>query len=163
MAGEEPGAGIQVRPMRWWDLDAVVDLERELFGATAWSAELFWSELALPRTRSYLVAHDESGLIGYVGVQLGGSEADVQTIAVAPAARRSGLGARLLHAVIHQAGIAGATSMLLEVRADNAAAIRLYQRHGFEQIARRRRYYQPGDIDALVMRLRPIGVDRGLA
>ena len=51
---------------------------------------------------------------------------------------------------------AGATSLLLEVRADNAPAIALYERHGFDRIAVRRRYYQPGDVDAWVMRLRPL-------
>ena len=45
---------------------------------------------------------------------------------------------------------------MLEVRADNAAAIRLYRRHGFERLAVRRGYYQPGDVDAWVMRLRPV-------
>jgi [ribosomal protein S18]-alanine N-acetyltransferase len=44
--------------------------------------------------------------------------------------------------------------VLLEVRADNDAAIRLYERHGFERIAVRRRYYQPGDVDAHIMRRR---------
>lgn len=43
--------------------------------------------------------------------------------------------------------------MLLEVRVDNARAQRLYQRFGFEPIGLRRGYYQPGNVDALVMRL----------
>ncbi len=42
--------------------------------------------------------------------------------------------------------------MMLEVRADNAAALRLYERAGFVLLSTRRRYYQPGDVDALVMR-----------
>ena len=46
----------------------------------------------------------------------------------------------------------GAGALLLEVRADNEAARRLYGTSGFEVISVRRRYYQPGDIDALVMR-----------
>jgi ribosomal-protein-alanine N-acetyltransferase len=44
--------------------------------------------------------------------------------------------------------------MLLEVRVDNMAARRLYERFGFEQISVRRGYYQPGGVDGLVMRLR---------
>ena len=48
---------------------------------------------------------------------------------------------------------AGSRRVLLEVRADNDAARRLYDRAGFEVISVRRRYYQPGDVDALVMRL----------
>ena len=45
---------------------------------------------------------------------------------------------------------------MLEVRADNEPAIALYRSFGFDRIAVRRRYYQPGDIDAHIMRLRPI-------
>jgi ribosomal-protein-alanine N-acetyltransferase len=45
---------------------------------------------------------------------------------------------------LDRAGTAGATSVLLEVRADNEAAVALYRRHGFERIALRRGYYQPG-------------------
>jgi ribosomal-protein-alanine N-acetyltransferase len=162
-----PGAGLQVRPLRWWDVEGVAALERELFGGTAWSAETFWSELAQP-SRWYVLAERETGsagsagspggavLAGYAGLMVTGAEADVQTVAVAPAARGQGVGARLLAALIEQAITREATSLLLEVRADNPVAIGLYRRFGFEQLAVRRRYYQPGDIDALVMRLRPL-------
>jgi ribosomal-protein-alanine N-acetyltransferase len=149
--------GVALRPMRWWDVEPVLGLERALFGATAWTAESFWNELAQPRSRTYLVAEGPDGtLLGYAGVMTGGADADVQTIAVAPAAQGKGLGGTLLEALVEQARRAGATSLLLEVRADNAPAIALYERHGFDRIAVRRRYYQPGDVDAWVMRLRPL-------
>jgi ribosomal-protein-alanine N-acetyltransferase len=156
-----PGLGQVLRPMRWWDLDRVVPLERELFGPTAWTAEAFWSELARPDSRDYVVAESTDPvpareLLGYAGVMTGGAQADVQTIAVAPAAQGRGLGGVLLEALVERAVAAGATSMLLEVRADNAPAIALYERHGFDRIAVRRRYYQPGDVDAWVLRLRPL-------
>jgi len=60
----------------------------------------------------------------------------------------------LLSALLEEAVARRATAVLLEVRADNPPAIALYQRFGFEQLAVRRRYYQPGDVDALVMRHR---------
>lgn len=152
-----PGPDVALRPMRWWDVEAVVALEAALFGATAWSAETFWSELAHPAGRAYLVAQDGAGaLLGYAGVMTPGAEADVQTLAVAPAAQGRGLGGTLLEALVARARAAGATSLLLEVRADNAPAIALYERHGFDRIAVRRRYYQPDDVDAWVMRLRPL-------
>jgi [ribosomal protein S18]-alanine N-acetyltransferase len=172
-----------IRPLRWWDLDAVVRLEQELFGPTAWTAEAFWSELAQP-SRWYVAAVDggpdaeadggpdaeadggpdaeadggpgDGCLLGYAGLMVTGAEADVQTLAVAASAQGRGLGARLLDALLAEAAARGATSCLLEVRADNAAAIALYRRRGFERLALRRRYYQPGDVDALVMRLRPL-------
>ena len=150
-----PGAGPALRPLRWWDVETVAALERELFGVTAWSAETFWSELAQPG-RWYVTAADAGSLLGYAGLMVSGAEADVQTLAVAPSAQGRGVGARLLAALVEEAAGRGATGLLLEVRADNAAAIGLYRRFGFEQLAVRRRYYQPEDVDALVMRLRPL-------
>jgi ribosomal-protein-alanine N-acetyltransferase len=142
--------------MRWWDIEALMPLEQELFGDTAWTAEMFWSELAHPETRWYVVAEDESQALGYAGLLAPGLEADVQTVAVAPSAQGRGVGRMLLDALVEQAQERAATSLLLEVRADNERAIDLYARRGFERIAIRQRYYQPGDIDAWIMRLRPL-------
>ncbi len=151
---------VSLRPMRWWDVEAVVALENELFGPTAWTAETFWGELAAPG-RTYLVADDDGVLLGYAGLLAAGdAEADVQTIAVAPAAQGRGVGRRLLDALVDGARAEGASALLLEVRADNEPALRLYSRSGFERIGVRRRYYQPGDVDAVVMRLRPLPVAR---
>ena len=145
-----------LRPLRWWDLEAVQALERELFGPSAWSAETFWGELAQP-SRRYLVADDDGVVVGYGGVMVTGADADVQTLGVAPAGQGRGTGRRLLRALLAAAAGAGATRIVLEVRADGAAAQHLYRSEGFEQIARRPRYYQPGDVDAVIMRapLRP--------
>lgn len=156
-----PALRVPLRPMRWWDLEGVTALERELFGPTAWSAETFWSELAAPG-RAYLVAEEaeDAGLLGcaellgYAGLAAGGGEADVQTVAVAPGAQGRGVGRALLDALVAEAGRRGAPAVLLEVRADNAPARALYASSGFERIGVRRRYYQPGDVDALVMRRR---------
>ncbi|MDQ1709088.1 MAG: [ribosomal protein S18]-alanine N-acetyltransferase, partial [Frankiaceae bacterium] len=47
---------VTLRRMRWWDIDAgVLALERELFAEDSWTAELFWSELADPVSRLYVV------------------------------------------------------------------------------------------------------------
>jgi ribosomal-protein-alanine N-acetyltransferase len=71
---------------------------------------------------------------------------------VAPTARGRGLGARLLAELDHRARAHGAAYLVLEVRADNAPARSLYERAGFVELTVRRRYYQPGDVDAVVMR-----------
>ena len=147
-----PSTDPALRRMRWWDIEPLIAVERELFGPTAWTAEAFWAELARPASRWFVVAEDHDGqLLGYAGLMVSGAQADVQTVAVAPAGRHQGLGDRLVRALLEQAGRRGAASVLLEVRADNPVAIRLYRRHGFERISIRRRYYQPGDIDAVVM------------
>jgi [ribosomal protein S18]-alanine N-acetyltransferase len=154
-------SGVALRRMRWWDVEPLLPVEAGLFGASAWSAELFWSELAAP-DRTYLVAQDEGGtLLGYAGLALAGPDADVQTLGVAPAAQRRGVGGLLLDALLDAARAGGASAVLLEVRADNAPAQALYAARGFERIGVRRRYYQPEDVDALVLRLRLTGAGGG--
>ena len=157
------GAGPRLRRMRWWDLPEVAALDAELFGAQAWSLATFWSELAgVPDTRHYVVAEldeppgSEAGprLAGYAGLLLSPGSADVQTLGVAPAARGRGLGRALLAELLAHARARGASEVLLEVAADNAAAIALYRSAGFEVISRRRGYYQPSGEDALIMRTR---------
>jgi ribosomal-protein-alanine N-acetyltransferase len=152
--------GVSLRPMRWWDIEALLPAERELFGASAWTPEVFWSELAHPETRRYVVAVEGEELLGYAGLVVPGAEADIQTVAVLPGRQGRGIGRVLLTGLVERAAADGATSLMLEVRADNAAAIALYTSAGFERLAVRRRYYQPDDIDAWVMRLRPL-VNRG--
>jgi ribosomal-protein-alanine N-acetyltransferase len=140
--------------MRWWDIPAALRIEREVF-ADPWSEGAFWSELAgVPETRYYVVAEDEGRLVGYAGLFAAGHQADVQTVAVAADQRGRGLGAQLLRDLLAEAERRDAGEVLLEVRADNEPAQRLYRRLGFERIGVRRGYYQPGPVDALVMRRR---------
>lgn len=139
-----------IRRMRWWDIDVVAALERELFD-DAWSPEMFWNELAQGPSRTYLVAVDDDTITGYAGLAAMPDEAYVQTIAVAPGHQREGLGATLLTALMDDAQRRGIPRVGLEVRTDNAPAIRLYERFGFAPIAVRKGYYQPSGADALVM------------
>ena len=137
--------------MRWWHIDAVSALEPQLFSTTAWSASTFWSELAgAPDTRHYVVAEELGQIVGYAGITIYPPEAEVQTIAVAPWQQRHGTGRALLNTLIAEAAKRGCSRMLLEVRADNAAAISLYESFGFAINGRRRDYYGAG-YDAVLM------------
>jgi [ribosomal protein S18]-alanine N-acetyltransferase len=146
-----------LREVTWRDIPRLVELETELFADAAWSAETWWAELAGRPRRSYVVLEGGDGIEGYAGVDLGGDVADVMTLAVVPGWRGRGLGDLLVGELVRRAGKSGAGSVMLEVRADNGPALRLYERHGFEEVSVRRRYYrQPDgpDVDALVMRRR---------
>jgi len=150
---------VTLREIAWPDLAKLASLEAELFEADAWTEATWWAELAQRPRRDYVVAVAGGGggddpIIGYAGLDHGGSTADVMTIAVRTAYRGRGVGDVLLRELVRRATARGAEALLLEVRADNVPAQMLYARHGFEQIAVRRRYYQPGDIDAVVMRRR---------
>lgn len=143
-----------MRDLRWTDIEAVTDIEHDLFPKDAWSPGSLWSELAARPRRSYVVEEDgEGAVVGYAGVDLGGEVADVMTMAVAPRAQGRGLGRRLLEELVSRAQADHAAYLMLEVRADNGPARKLYESRGFEILTVRRRYYQPGDVDAHVMRL----------
>jgi ribosomal-protein-alanine N-acetyltransferase len=147
----------ELREMRWWDIDPVLELEKDLFPEDAWSRGMFWSELAHARgseaTRRYVVAVEGGQLVGYAGLAASGDLGDVQTIAVRRDQWSTGLGSRLLTELLRAATAFECAEVMLECRVDNVRAQKLYERFGFEPIGFRRGYYQPGNVDALVMRL----------
>ncbi len=140
------------RPLRWQDIPALVVLEQDLFPDDAWTTASWWGELAGRPRRDYVVVDDVQGILGYAGLDHGGEVADIMTVAVARRGRGSGLGSALVAELEGRAVAGGAAYLMLEVRDDNEPAKNLYARRGFEILNVRRRYYQPGDVDALVMR-----------
>jgi len=156
-----PAAGPagRLRPMVPEDLADIMALEHKLFPDDPWSAEMFAEEVTQPPgSRLYLTAEADVGATrvtaGYAGMMFvpGGVQADVLTIAVAPAYWGRGIGSALLSALIQAARNRGCTEVFLEVREDNQRARGLYLRRGFEEIGVRRGYYQPSGTDAIVMR-----------
>lgn len=142
----------QLREAEWTDIAALATLDAELFADDAWSETTWWAEFAARPRRAYTVLTAAHTILGYAGLDLGGEVADVMTIAVSPHCRGQGHGRTLLDHLVRTAREAGAEHLMLEVRADNEPAIGLYRRAGFVHISTRRRYYQPGDIDALILR-----------
>jgi ribosomal-protein-alanine acetyltransferase len=136
------------------DLDAIMALEQASFPTDAWSRTAMSAELASPHGR-YLVDVEDDRVVGYGGVRSvrGADDADIQTIALEPSRRGAGRGRTLLRALIAEARDRGARELFLEVRADNPVAQALYVSEGFVEIARRPRYYQPDDVDAIIMQL----------
>jgi len=143
-----------LREAAWSDIPVLAALDAELFGAQAWSPQTWWGEFAARPRRAYVVLDEaaEGGVVGYAGLDLAGDVADVMTIAVAPAAQGRGSGRVLLDRLVAEARAGGAEALLLEVRADNAPALALYERAGFTRVRVRTRYYQPEDVDAIIMR-----------
>lgn len=150
---------LELRDVQWTDLADLALAEVELFAHDAWPEPAWWAELAGRPRRDYVAAVEDERIVGYAGLDHAGEVADVMTVAVLPRARGRGLGRRLLAELADRAQERGAAYLLLEVRADNAAARRLYDSVGFVELSVRRRYYQPGDIDAIVMRKTLSGKD----
>jgi ribosomal-protein-alanine N-acetyltransferase len=139
--------------MSYGDLAAVLILEDALFGNEAWTEGMLAAELAgVPDSRCYLVAEEDSTLVGYAGLLDAGGQADVLTMAVAQDRWGEGIGATLLTELLAEATRRGCREVFLEVRVDNSRAQSLYRRYGFAEVGLRRGYYQPSGTDALVMR-----------
>ncbi|MFC5677554.1 GNAT family N-acetyltransferase [Aeromicrobium endophyticum] len=130
------------------DVAAIAAVEAACFGSSAWSETLVADEVRGER-HVVLVSDD---LEAYGAISVAGDVADLDRIAVIPAARGRGLARDVLAELVDLARDLDAERMLLEVAADNVAAIGLYEAHGFDTIATRRGYYA-GGIDALVMQL----------
>jgi len=148
----------KIREATEQDLDAIMQLENLCFGNDAWDADTMHFEVVAHHTY-YLAAFEgtaqEGQLIGFAGLSKipGNDQADIQTIAVSEAARGKGIGKALMLDLLKEARRLHADELFLEVRADNPAAQNLYLNLGFEHIDTRKRYYQPDDVDAWVMRL----------
>jgi ribosomal-protein-alanine acetyltransferase len=154
------GLQIQLRSATAEDIPAIMELEVSTFAHHAWNTDTMLSEVLNPHA-VYLVAEvltDALGgapaLVGYAGLlaPIGSGDADIQTVAVDPAARSQGIGRHLVTELLEIAQSRQARRIFLEVRADNPHAITLYESLGFERIDVRRNYYQPDGIDAIVMR-----------
>jgi [ribosomal protein S18]-alanine N-acetyltransferase len=144
---------VRVAPLRESDLPRCAELERVLFpGDDPWSLATLRSELRAGHR--YFGAYAGETLIGYAGLAVVGRrddrEASVHTIGVDPAWQGRGVGTALLRTMLAVADELAAP-VFLEVRTDNATAIRLYEAHGFGKLGLRRRYYQPSNADAYTM------------
>ena len=147
----------QLRRATAADVDKIMALETSIFENDAWSTEMMARDVADPGCY-YLVAFPPDSpehIVAYAGLQAAprSPESDIQTIAVAEEARGQGLGRVLMLTLINEARKRGARETFLEVRADNPGAQHLYRSLGFEDLGVRRGYYQPDNVDAIVMRL----------
>jgi ribosomal-protein-alanine acetyltransferase len=132
---EAAGSAAHWTPQQWQDI-----FQTKIPMRLAWVAEWVAED-----------GIDEAQGIGFLVAQNGGPEWELENIAVLPAFRCQGVGRELLSALQRQAGALLAQRILLEVRASNQSAIRLYNASGFQLLARRRDYYRDPTEDALVL------------
>lgn len=131
------------------DAAALAALERDAF-PDPWSEGLVAAQLANARSFTLLAEAAAPGTAaGAATFLVAADEAELLRIAVRPAARRHGLARELLRAGLAHLRDRGIARCHLEVRADNAPAIGLYEGLGFAPVGTRRRYYRDGT-DALL-------------
>jgi ribosomal-protein-alanine acetyltransferase len=98
------------------------------------------------------VGEQESGVVGFLVGRRVVNEIEILNFAVSPEARAHGIGTLLLQEAIRWGTEFGAVQAILEVRASNASALRFYERHNFQVIGRRARYYNEPKEDALLLK-----------
>ena len=142
------------------DLDGIMAVMKAAFDPAygeAWSRRQVSDALVLPNTH-YILAGTGGGepadgerAVGFALSRGVLDEEELLLIAVDPAYRGRGIGAKLLQRYIEAAEARGKTRLFLEMREGNPAES-LYRRAGFEPIGRRRNYYRnasKGPLDAI--------------
>ena len=137
-----------IRNARQEDMPAVAALEAVCFPEEPWPERLF-----AEATERLLVAEEDGAVLGYAVLFSVLDEGSLDNIAVDPAHRRQGVADALLDAVVGRAMEKELSFVTLEVRQGNAAAIALYEKHGFVQVGRRTNYYERPREDAILMTL----------
>ena len=132
------------------DVPQIAALERLCF-SDPWSEGSVAGELE-NELSLWLVAETDGRIQGYIGSQSVPPDCDILNLAVAPDARRQGLGRQLLQALLDALHRHGIERVFLEVRPTNVPARALYAALGFEEIGRRKEYYVNPVEDALILR-----------
>lgn len=137
--------GLHIEPATTRDADAIAKLHAQGF-RHGWSREDFSSYImAADETPVYIACDARHRIAGFLMLRLAADEAELITVAVDPRWRKKGVGAALLKAAFDDLTMTAATRLFLEVAADNPAAIKLYDRHGFAKVSERQGYYPRPD------------------
>ena len=126
------------------------ELERICF-SDPWTAQQLESQLKGPQNEFITAVGSDGRVLGYVGMMYVLDEGYISNVAVYPAFRRRGIADALIRRMCEIAAFHELSFVTLEVRAGNAPAIALYEKHGFRAVGRRKGYYEKPREDALLM------------
>jgi ribosomal-protein-alanine N-acetyltransferase len=132
------------------DLERVLEVENTCY-SIPWS-EMTFRGLLQRRDAEIVVAEIDAAIIGHAVYWYVLDQGELGNVAVVERARGRGVGRLLVGEVVQRAARRGVRELFLEVRPSHESARHLYATHGFEQVGRRRNYYQQPAEDALVLR-----------
>lgn len=139
---------IEITPMSEENYDSAAAIESACFDDRPWTAEQFREELALDFSRTF-IAFCGGEAAGFVNMWLTPPMAIINNIAVLPQFRRRGIAHALINAALGECK--ECSSLTLEVRVSNSAAIKLYESLDFSQVGRRKNFYENPREDAYIM------------
>ena len=137
-------ATLHVEPASASDADTIARLHAEGF-YRGWTREEFAAYIAGEGTPIYVACDAKRQIAGFAMLRYLGDEVELITIAVDRKWRKKGVGLLLMRALLEAVRMSPAKRMLLEVAADNTAALKLYGKLGFSKIGERKGYYPRPD------------------
>lgn len=143
---------ITISKMTVQDLEDVYEIDKEAF-PIPWQKTSFEEELK-NILATYLVAKENNKVIGYLGMWFVIDECHITNIAVHSSYRRNGIASKLIKEMFKLCNSHGISYILLEVRANNIPAQKLYESFGFKSDGIRKNYYKNPDgtyEDAILM------------
>lgn len=150
MSEQNQATSYRLTPMTIELVPQIAELERLCF-SKPWSEQMLADELDNPLA-SYIVAvGDNDQVLGYAGLTVVAGEGYIDNIAVRKEYRLQGIAQALLEVFLRFGAAHQLAFLTLEVRASNEPAKRLYLKHGFEQVGRRKNYYDQPTEDAILM------------
>ena len=146
-------SGLHIEPAQPRDADAVATLHAKSF-YRGWPRQDIEAYLIDPDTPTLVACDARRNIAGFAMLRILGDDVELMTIAVDKKFQGKGVGAALLKACFEDLMMTPVKRMVLEVAADNPAAIKLYGKLGFQKISERKGYYARADgqlATALVM------------
>lgn len=161
---------VRVRPAKPSDQPRLVEISSHSVTAAQWNQAEYLKLFSInepeaqpqieagtraqAQPRAALVVEQDGNVVGFIVGRQVEDEWEIENIAVTGAARRRGLGSRLVGELLDLARISGGKSVFLEVRESNRAARSLYEKWAFIEVGRRKAYYQNPPEDALVLKFK---------
>jgi len=142
---------VAIRSAALNDVPAILAIEQQAPDAAHWTFE---QHNKLVGSGVVLVAEEASQLCGFVCAQAVAGEWEIENVVVATGFLHRGIATELVRALIQRAESEAASAILLEVRESNLPARRLYEKHRFREVGRRRMYYRDPVEDAILYGLR---------
>ncbi len=137
-------AGLHIEPAQAKDADAAAKLHGAGF-YRGWPREEFAAYITGEGTPVYVACDAKRKIAGFSMLRHLGDDVELITIAVDNKWRKKGVGGALMRAMVDDLLMSPAKRLVLEVAADNTAALKLYGKFGFKSIGERKGYYPRAD------------------
>jgi len=142
---------VAIRSAALNDVPAILAIEQQAPGAGHWTFEEYNK---LVGSGVVLVAEEAGKLRGFACARAVAGEWEIENVVVGDEFLRRGIANELVRELIQSARNEAASAILLEVRESNLPARRLYEKHCFREVGRRRAYYRDPAEDAILYALR---------